>query len=130
MYTIQSVCYSATTVFIARPSVPWKHWCLDTILGNSPPSPHTHSHTHTLAQRKPIQQLTVVSSQRRLLALVDGLLYLMNMSTLELYDTGQRMVKVCRYERLSWGNLWSFCDIIALLLYHLCTCVYICVCLL
>ena len=51
-----------------------------------------HVNTHT--QRKPIQQLTAVSSQRRLLALVDGLLYLMNMSTLELYDTGQRIQKV------------------------------------
>jgi hypothetical protein len=48
-------------------------------------------------KRKPIQQLTAVSSQRRLLALVDGLLYLMNMSTLELYDTGQRIQKLNCY---------------------------------
>ena len=46
-------------------------------------------------QRRPIQQLTVVLSQKRLLALADGMLYLMHMATLELYDTGQRIPKVC-----------------------------------
>jgi hypothetical protein len=48
-------------------------------------------------KRKPIQQLTAVSSQKRLLALVDGILYLMNMSTLELYDIGQRIAKLNCY---------------------------------
>ena len=64
---------------------------------------HTHTHTHTLTQqqRKPIQQLTAVPSQKRLLALVDGTLYLMNMATLELYDTGQRIAKVATMAPIS-----------------------------
>lgn len=65
-----------------------------------------------LQQRKPVQQLTAVSAQKRLLALVDGTLYLMNMITLELYDTGQRVAKVmgkstctCTYIHPSRGNV-------------------------
>ena len=59
-------------------------------------------------QRKPIQQLTAVPSEKRLLALVDGSLHLMNMSSLELYSSSQRISKVyeIRYD-LSLSDIVS-----------------------
>ncbi|XP_064384439.1 transforming growth factor-beta receptor-associated protein 1 homolog isoform X2 [Halichondria panicea] len=48
-------------------------------------------------KRKPVQQLTVVPHQKRLVAMVDGVLYVMHMSTLELFDTGQRVSRIQCY---------------------------------
>lgn len=51
-----------------------------------------------LVQKKPVQQLAIVSSQGKLLALVDGFLYLMSSNKLELHDSGQKI-----------KNILSFC---------------------
>ena len=67
-------------------------------------------------QRKPVQQLTILPVHKKLLALVDGnnvrevwttlaiitsfcagFLYVMHMSTLELFDTGQRVARVSAF---------------------------------
>lgn len=48
-------------------------------------------------RKKAVQQLTVVAAQKKLLALVDGFLYVMHMHTLELFDTGQRISRIQCY---------------------------------